>query len=81
MPDQPFTVHVDPDELTRRQLATAVSLPDTGTGTPGQEPAAGDPGAHHGARDTRMAARERSGHDRAGRAGGGSTRSYAFRRS
>jgi hypothetical protein len=81
MPAQPFTVHVDPDDLARRDLAAAVSLPAAvGTGTesvPGADAAA----AHHGARDARLAARQRSERDRAGRAAGGSGRSYAFRRS
>ena len=37
---------------------------------------------HHGARDSRQAARERSGRDRSGRAAGAAGgRSYAFRRS
>jgi hypothetical protein len=80
MPAQPFTVHVDPDDLTSRQVAAAVSrasgTTDTGRSADRTAP------AHHGARDARMASRERSGRDRSGRAAGaGGTRSYAFRRS
>jgi hypothetical protein len=77
MPD--FSVHVDPDELARRDLAAAVSL--SAAEAPGDRPAAVDTAAHHGARDARLAARQRSERDRAGRASGGSGRSYAFRRS
>ena len=81
MPDQPFSVHVDPDDLARRHLKAAVSLPSAATGGPGQQAATGDTAAHHGARDARLAARRRSDRDHAGRATGGSARSYAFRRS
>lgn len=81
MPDQPFSVHIDPDDLARRHLTAAVSLPATVTGAPDQQPATGDTAARHGLRDARLAARQRSGRDRAGRATGGSARSYAFRRS
>lgn len=81
MPDQPFSVHVDPDDLARRQLRTALSRPSTAAGAPGRQPAADDAAAHHGARDARLAARRRSDRDHAGRGAGGSTRSYAFRRS
>jgi hypothetical protein len=81
MPDQPFSVHVDPDELARRDLAAAVSLAAAGTGTTNQQRATGGVAARHGARDARLAARRRSDRDHAGRATGGSARSYAFRRS
>ena len=82
MPAQPFTVHVDPDELARREVAAAVSLPSAsgaGSGRPEPDRTAAD---HHGARDARQAARQRSGRDRSGRAAGAAGgRSYAFRRS
>lgn len=81
MPAPPFTVHVDPDELARRDLAAAVSLPAAGAGGTQAVPGADAAAAHHGARDARLAARQRSERDRAGRASGGSGRSYAFRRS
>ena len=81
MPDRPFSVHVDPDELARRDLTAAVSQAAAVTGAPGQQPAAGDTAVRHGTRDARLAARQRSERDRAGRAAGGSARSYAFRRS
>ncbi len=77
MPAQPFSVNLDPDDLARRGLAAALSVP----------PVAPDhrkPGTaeHHGARDSRQAARERSGRARSGRASGATSgRSYAFRRS
>ncbi len=80
MPAQPFSVHVDPEELTLPRLA-AVTLPGVATGVPGKESATGDPAARHGLRDARLAARLRSERDRAGRATGGSARTYAFRRS
>ncbi len=81
MPDQPFSVHVDPDDLARRHLTAAISLPSDATGVPGRQSAGDDAAARHGARDARLAARLRSDRDHAGRATGGSTRSYAFRRS
>jgi len=80
MPAQPFTVHVDPDDLARQDLAAAVHLPtvsDTGTGQSGSAAA-----EHHGARDASLAARQRSEQERSSRAPrAGSGRSYAFRRS
>jgi hypothetical protein len=81
MPAQPFTVRVDPDDLARQNLAAAVSLPSVAD--QGAERPASAPGEHHGARDGRAAARERSGRDRSGRAAsaGSGGRSYAFRRS
>jgi hypothetical protein len=81
MPDRPFSVHVDPDELARRDLTAAVSMAAAGTDATNQQPAAGDTAARHGTRDARLAARQRSERARAGRATGGSARSYAFRRS
>ena len=69
-----FSVHIDPDDLARRDIAAAVTLPSTLTPHP-------EPVAHHGAQDARLAARQRSDRDRAGRQGGGAGRSYAFRRS
>lgn len=80
MPAEPFSVHLNLDEIAQRNLAAALR-PATKPGETGEQP--GDPAAtHHGARDTRQAARERSGRDHAGRAGkAGGGRSYAFRRS
>jgi hypothetical protein len=76
-----FSVHVDPEALARRDLA-AVSLRGL-TGKDGEHrDSAGAAEEHHGARDARLAARQRSERDRAGRASGaGGGRSYAFRRS
>lgn len=70
-----FAVHVDPDELARQDLAASVP----NLGDPHSNPPA--IAAHHGADDARLAARQRSELDHAGRATGGSGRSYAFRRS
>jgi hypothetical protein len=72
-----FSVHLDPDELARQELAARVSSPLVSrTGRPDEAP------AHHGAADNRQAARQRSERDRAERAAGASGgRSYAFRRS
>ena len=81
MPARPFSVHVDPDDLARRDLTAAVSLPTAFTDAPDQQSTTGDAATHHGAGDARLAARQRSERARAGRATGGSTRSYAFRRS
>jgi len=75
LPAQPFSVHVDADDLARLDLAAAVPPVTADRRTPG-------PAAHHGAGDSRQAARERSGRARSGRASGAaSSRSYAFRRS
>jgi hypothetical protein len=81
MPGRPFSVHVDPDELARRDLTAAVAMAAEITGPTDQQRAAGGVAVRHGARDARLAARQRSDRDRAGRASGGSARSYAFRRS
>jgi hypothetical protein len=80
MPAQPFSVHLDPDDLARQDIAAAVSLPTvTGSGT--DRSGAGTI-ARHGARDGKLAARQRSERERSSRASGvGSGRSYAFRRS
>jgi hypothetical protein len=80
MPAHDFTVHVDPDDLARREVAVAVPLPSVaGKERPGADRTTAD---HHGARDARLASRQRSSRDRAGRAAGaGGGRSYAFRRS
>jgi hypothetical protein len=80
---EPFSVHVDPDLLARRDLAAAVTLPGlTGRDDDDRRASGGVPDEHHGARDARLAARQRSERDRAGRASGaGGGRSYAFRRS
>jgi hypothetical protein len=82
MPASPFSVHVNPDDLAQQDLAAALSLPATdgsGDGRPGQA-AALDAG-HHGARDERQAARDRSGRAHARTGAAGKSRSYAFRRS
>jgi hypothetical protein len=78
MPGRRFTVQLNPDDLAVSDFAAALSRPAGDTAdrqaTPGAE--------HHGARDGREAARQRSGRDHAGRAAGAGTgRSYAFRRS
>ncbi|RZU48609.1 hypothetical protein EV385_0326 [Krasilnikovia cinnamomea] len=74
MPDQPFTVHVDRDDLARQEMAAA--------SRDGRPTGAGSPAAHHGAGDSRLAARQRSEQVRSGRASrSGQSRSYAFRRS
>ncbi|GLY00075.1 MULTISPECIES: hypothetical protein [Actinoplanes] len=81
MPAQPFSVHLNLDDLARRDIAAALHRTaqpdDTSTGQPSDADS-----AHHGARDSRQAARRQSGRDRSGRAASaGSGRSYAFRRS
>ncbi|MEU8239848.1 hypothetical protein AB0C07_16515 [Actinoplanes missouriensis] len=69
---------MDLDDLTRAEIAAAVQR----TTTAAEEDHSSAEIAHHGARDPRQAARDRSGRDRAGRAAGASGgRSYAFRRS
>jgi hypothetical protein len=77
-----FSVHVDQDDLAKQNLVAGLARP-SGTGAAGPLPgkAAGPGAAHHGARDGRQTARDRSerDHSRAGRTGKG--RSYAFRRS
>jgi hypothetical protein len=79
---EPFSVHVDPDALARQDLAAAVALPGRPGKDPDGTPASGAGDEHHGARDARLAARQRSERDRAGRASGAvGGRSYAFRRS
>jgi len=81
LPAQPFSVHVDTaaldtGDLSRLEVPAVVPLPAATTGD--RKPAA----EHHGARDSRQAARERSGRARSGRASGAASgRSYAFRRS
>ncbi|PRY33684.1 hypothetical protein [Pseudosporangium ferrugineum] len=78
MPAQPFSVHVDPDDLARADLTAAVDVPPA-TGRTDTRPGRA---ARHGAGDDRQAARERSGRARSGRAAAAGTgRSYAFRRS
>ena len=82
MPDHQFTIHVDPDDLARQDLAAAVALPSLDAGA-GPAAAGGSAATDkHGARDERLAARQRSERERSGRAAGaGGGRSYAFRRS
>jgi hypothetical protein len=77
MPAQPFTVHVDPDDLARQDLAAAVHLPSVSDTAHNGAPAA----EHHGARDASLAARQRSERERSSRAPRSGGRSYAFRRS
>ncbi|AEV86202.1 hypothetical protein ACWT_5185 [Actinoplanes sp. SE50] len=80
MPAQPFSVHPDLAELARRDIAAALTRPAVEDGS-GAQPDPAD-AAHHGARDTRQAARRSSDRAHAGRAAGaGGGRSYAFRRS
>jgi hypothetical protein len=77
MPAERFTVHINQDELTKQDLAAALSNPRTS-----DHPATAPAAPHHGARDDRQAARQRSDRAHAGRASGtGTGRSYAFRRS
>jgi hypothetical protein len=78
MPAQPFTVHVDLDDLARQNLADAVTLPSTLDDTQGT----GSAKRHHGNGDDRMEARFRSEREHSSRASSaGRGRSYAFRRS
>ncbi len=80
MPAQSFTVHVDPDDLARQNLAAAVSLSSVQDGDAARPVSA--PAGRHGTRDERVAARLESERRRSSRATGvGSGRSYAFRRS
>ncbi len=72
-----FSVHVDRDDLAEQDLAAALSRPSASTRAP---QAAGSDATHHGARDSKQAARGRSERDHA-RTSGGKSRSYAFRRS
>jgi hypothetical protein len=78
MPAQRFSVHVDPDDLARHELAAAVpvpSLPESGRTDAGA-------GTKHGAGADRLAARQQSDRARSSRAAGAAGgRSYAFRRS
>ena len=74
----PFSVHIDRDDLAKQDIAAALARPAKGGETDGRP---GPTGAgHHGARDTRQAARGRAERDHA-RVGAGKSRSYAFRRS
>ncbi|GAA0477128.1 hypothetical protein Ade02nite_95620 [Paractinoplanes deccanensis] len=76
----PFTVHIDLDDLAERDLTAGLFGPSAGAAASRRDTAKGS--EHHGARDSRQEARERSGRSRSGRAAGaGSGRSYAFRRS
>ncbi|MEV4348480.1 hypothetical protein AB0J83_28835 [Actinoplanes sp. NPDC049596] len=76
MPAQPFTVHVDADDLAAHDLAAGLFTPTT----PGTPPRRDTTAAtHHGARDSRQDARDRSGRSRSNRAA--PARTYAFRRS
>ncbi|WP_250002623.1 hypothetical protein [Actinoplanes sp. M2I2] len=73
MPDQRFTVQLNPDDLAVTAFAAALSRPERSRRGAAE---------HHGAHDERQAARQRSERARAGRASGATTgRSYAFRRS
>ena len=80
MPAQPFTVHIDPDDLARHDLAAAVPVPSITPAPAGRSGSARL--ERHGARDEKLAARQRSERQRSERASGaGGGRSYAFRRS
>ncbi len=77
MPAPDFSVSIDPEQLDLAAIRSARNGEASS-----QPPAAGRTATHHGARDGRQAARQRSERDRSGRAAGtGSGRSYAFRRS
>ncbi|MEV0897413.1 hypothetical protein [Actinoplanes sp. NPDC049802] len=79
MPAKPFSVHLNLDEIAQRDIAAALR---PATSTDGADESADQVAAHHGARDARQAARDRSGRARSGRASQSSGgRSYAFRRS
>jgi hypothetical protein len=74
MSEQPFTVHVDPDDLARDELAAAVPPPSL--------PESGRAETKRASRDDRLAARQQSERARSSRAAGAAGgRSYAFRRS
>ncbi|GAB1641214.1 hypothetical protein [Krasilnikovia sp. MM14-A1259] len=76
MPDRTFHPHVDRDDLARRQMS---AVPGVEHDAHRAESVAA---SHHGAEDSRLAARQRSERDRSGRASrSGQTRTYAFRRS
>ncbi|WIM93864.1 hypothetical protein ACTOB_005857 [Actinoplanes oblitus] len=80
MPAQPFSVHLDQDDLARRDIAAALGRVAAAGGD--HEQGVPAEATHHGARDGRQAARERSDRARAGKAAGAAGgRSYAFRRS
>ncbi|MCU7726626.1 hypothetical protein ODJ79_23080 [Actinoplanes sp. KI2] len=74
----PFSVHVDQKELAVRDLAAGLARPSTEATASERRDASG--AGRRGGRDDRQAARGQSGRDHA-RAGGGKSRSYAFRRS
>ncbi|MFI5891303.1 hypothetical protein ACIA5D_14465 [Actinoplanes sp. NPDC051513] len=74
----PFSVHVDRDDLATQDIAAALGRP-AANGDTADRPGASGTG-HHGAHDSRQAARGRSERDHA-RLGAGKSRSYAFRRS
>jgi hypothetical protein len=73
-----FSVHVDQAELAERDLAAALS-PTSLRGDQTDQPA--HAAEHHGARDSKQAARDRSERDHARTGAAGNGRSYAFRRS
>lgn len=78
MPAQPFTVHVDLDDLARQDLTDAVTLPSTVDAAR----TTGSAKRRHGSGDDRMEARRRSEREHANRASNTPKgRSYAFRRS
>jgi hypothetical protein len=73
-----FSVHIDPDELARQELAAGLPSAEGPLGVRSGDRAS----VHRGTPDSRQAARQRSERDHAGRAAGASGgRSYAFRRS
>ncbi|WP_436530011.1 hypothetical protein [Actinoplanes sp. HUAS TT8] len=80
MPAQPFSIHPNLDELARQSIAAALSQPARTDGDPDQSGTADT--THHGARDTRQAARLNSERARSGKAASSAGgRTYAFRRS
>lgn len=82
MPDQHFSVRVDQDDLAKQNLSAGLDLPPVTDAADGHPAATGLDATHHGARDDRQAARQRSERDHAGRAAGAAGgRTYAFRRS
>jgi hypothetical protein len=81
LPAESESVPVDPDAAPDESTDDAPVYASRAERRRAQR-AGGDAAAHHGADDTRQAARERSGRAHDGRASGtGGGRSYAFRRS
>ena len=77
MPDQPFTVHLDQDDLAKLDLAAALKDTPFADAQPDDSQRSAE-SKHHGIRDGRDAAPSHAKRTRPTRA---SDRSYAFRRS